>query len=427
MLPGHSASRVVRWWTACLARVRGSLKLRSVAYYAGSSLFCQCLRFAGVVISTRLFLPADFGAFAQAMLVMGLACILRDAGITNGLIACVDPDVRYARFHFQAVLASSIACASGVFVVARVWPGLVGEIVQSAGWLALLVILEGLSLTGTAMAQKRFRFRGLACVEMLAVGAWLAVLLLGNRAATGYWLLLQARLAEVGVRAVLVGALETWKHAGFTMERHILRYYARFARYGAPHALVENGVAQVDSLLLSAFSGVYELGLYERIQQFIRIPLSLSVNLIDKVALASYSRHQNEPASLRRLLRMFTAATFFASLAVVGILTLILPWFLRWSVGSDWAGRLGPLWWAAVPVMILRPTVWCLGGFFQGIGNIRSLFHFLLFGFAAVVAIGPVMVLPFGAKGMLLTQGVAHLLLLGYQFRLTRRWFGAQT
>ena len=426
MLPGHSASRVVRWWTACLARVRGSLKLRSVAYYAGSSLFCQCLRFAGVLVSTRLFMPADFGTFAQALLIMGLACLLRDVGITNGLVACAEPEPQYARFHFQTVLVTSVGCGTAVFVMARDCSWLADGIAQSAGWLALLVLLEGLTLTGTTMAQKRFRFRALAWVEVLSVGAWLAVLLLGDRKTPGYWLLLQARLAEVGLRAVLIGALETWRHAGFTMESQVLHYYARFARYGVPQALVENGINHVDGLLLSAFSGVYELGLYERIQQFTRIPLSLSVNLIDKVALASYSRHQGEPSSLRRLLRIFTISTFFAALSVVGILTLILPWFLGRAVGADWAARLSPLWWAATPAMVLRPVVWCLAALFQGVGNVRVLFHFLLFGLLSLLSSELALVPRFGAMGVLLAQGVAHVLLLGYQSLAIRRWLAAQ-
>ncbi len=241
----------------------------------------------------------------------------------------------------------------------------------------------------------------------------------------GLWLLLFARLTESGVRGLLVAILETWKHIGFVRERELTSYFLRFARYGAPQAVVENAVTQIDGWLLTTFSTVTQLGLYDRMQQFSRIPLSLSINLLDRVALVSFSQHQAEPVQLRRLLRWFAGLSLGGAIAAVIGLTLGLPWFLEHGLGHGWM-QLWPLWWAAIPMMVLRPTVWCLNIFMQGVGNARALFRFLLFGLIVLCVAGLVLVPKSGAAGMLLTQGLAHLLLLGYQLAVIRGWFASR-
>lgn len=384
------------------------------------------MRFIGMVIATRSLAPEDFGAFAQALLIMGLPCVLRDLGLSNALIAYSGQDRRYARFHFQAVLASSLLCAALVPVLARFWSGLASGVAGTTGCLAAIVVIEGLGLTGTVMAQKSFRFKELAGVEISASAGWLALIMFGVGRFPGLWLLVYGRLAEAMIRFLLIGIMETWKHAGFTRERALTHYFLRFARYGAPQAVVESAVSQIDVLLLTTFSTVSQLGVYDRMLQFNRVPLALSINLLDKVALVSFSQHQHEPAQLRRLVRWFAGLSLGAATVVVAGLTVVLPWLLEWMLGRAWMLRLWPLWWAAIPMMILRPTVWCLNIFMQGVGASSALFRSLLFGLTVSGIVGLILVPRYGVAGMLLTQGLAHLLLLAYQGTLIRRWFATR-
>ncbi|MES2569168.1 MAG: hypothetical protein V4710_03835, partial [Verrucomicrobiota bacterium] len=67
-----------KWRLLLQAQLQNSLKGRALAYYASSSLGCQFLRFVGIVVSTRLLQPEDFGFFAQTMLLLGVLCLLRD-------------------------------------------------------------------------------------------------------------------------------------------------------------------------------------------------------------------------------------------------------------------------------------------------------------------------------------------------------------
>ncbi len=381
------------------------------------------MRFTGVVVATRVLNPVDFGAFAQALLLMGVPCTLRDLGISNALIAYDGTDRSYPRFHFQIIVCSSLVCAGLIFATSSLWTKFSSDVLATAPWLALLVIIEGLGITGVIAAQKSFRFKALAGVEICAVAGSLAVIILGAGRVNGLSLLLGARFTESLIRTGSVGILETWKHVGLVRNLEILRYYAGFARYGAPQALVENAIAQLDSFLLSTFSTVYQLGLYDRILQFSRIPLSLSINLIDKVALVSFSQHQHETQRLQQLLRIFAGISLGAATVVVLVVTFALPAVVTQMLGEEWMHRLLPLWWAALPLMLLRPLSWCLSIFMQGVGNIPALFRFMVFGLCATALGGIAFVPAFGAIGMLTALAFAHILLVTYQLLVIRGWF----
>ncbi len=273
------------------------------------------------------------------------------------------------------------------------------------------------------MAQKKFKFRALAGIEMTAVASWLAVIVCAHRFFVGVELLLYARLVETAVRTLLVGVLETWKHVGFGGGSHVLSYFTKYAKHGVLQTATEGMIGQIDTFLLNNFGNIYQLGIFERIQQFIRIPLSLSINLLDKVAVVSFSQHQNERARLLRLLRTFLGLSIVSSTIVIVVVSFAFPWLLGWTVGHDWMTRLWPLWMAAIPIMVLRPVVWCINLFLVGVGNLRALSYLLTCLLIVLGGVGMVLVPSFGAAGMLITQAIGYLVLLGYQAVVVRRWF----
>ena len=412
----RSAAGLVR------SRLAGRTKVQASLFYASSSLVCQALRFAGVVISTRLIDKVQFGLFAQATLALTFAALLREIGQTNALLSYRGDDRRYALFNFQLNIALGLVAACALWIVLALVPGLPAELGRAAPFLALITLSEIATQTGLVMAQKEFRFGVLARVEIGALAAWLVTLISTVTRAEGFLSLIYAQLAEVLFRFAAVFAVSGRRYAGTARGADLRRYYfSEFARHLVPQNLLQTVAGRLDYILLSFFSTREQLGIYERMLQYIRIPWSLSINLIDRVLLVSYSREQNDPAALRKTLRKSTALVAVAVTAAVLLATLAVAFLLKFLVGADWAETILRHWWAALPFTLLTPFVWNLNILCQGTGRAVQLLRNTAFLLIASAIAGLVAAPTYGAFGMLLAQGAAYGILLVYQTRAIKQ------
>jgi O-antigen/teichoic acid export membrane protein len=113
-------------------------------------------------MTTRALLPNQFGLFAQATLVMGIAGLFREMGQTGALVAYRGEDVRYVFFNFQMNLLLGLTAAALTFA-SYLTPKLIPIELQSYTWiLAAIPLLESLTMTNSLMLQKQFRFKVLA-------------------------------------------------------------------------------------------------------------------------------------------------------------------------------------------------------------------------------------------------------------------------
>jgi PST family polysaccharide transporter len=397
-------------------RVAGRTKVQASLFYASSSLICQAMRFCGIVISTRLIDPLQFGYFAQASLALAFAGLVREIGQSTALLSYTGQDRRYAAYHFQLNAVLGLLAA---LLLWSVFPAItaIPQHARTAAWiLAALALVENLTQTGVIVAQKEFKFALLARVEIVAVAVWLGTLIGCMPRFDGFIVLLLAQLAEFLFRFTVITAASGWRCVGRATGGDLHAYYfGRFVRHLMPQTILQTVVGRLDYLLLTFLSSVTQLGIYERMLQFIRIPWSLSINLIDRVLLVSYSREQADTAALRQTLRKSTKLIAGAVAGATVVASLAFVFVLQPLVGSEWATTILHHWWIALPFTLLTPFVWNLNILFQGTGRAAQLLRNTVFLFVATGVAGIFLVPRFGATGMLGAQGCAYAALLWYQ------------
>jgi O-antigen/teichoic acid export membrane protein len=428
--PTDKAARLLRLFTikellisapAVLKRATGGTRKKALFYYASSSLACQALRFLGVVVTMRAIGPEQFGLFAQATLVMSLAGLCREAGQSGGLIAYQGTDLRYVYFNFQMNLLVGLFTSALVFACLLTPQLLPFDLRNSVGLIALIPLFESLTLTNTLMLQKRFRFKILGIAEIVSLLAWLATILLTLGRTRGFLVLLLAQLAESLCRCVLLFAAARFNFVGFSWGKDLTHYY--FSRFAKPNILLvvlQSLLMRLDFLLLTIFSSPRELGSYERLAQFTRIPISLTVNLCDKVLVNAYSQDQNDQPALRKLfgrsMLIMAGAVVLATIAVsIGLLI-----FLRPLIGPGWAAIIMQLWWFSLPVTLMSPLYANLTLFFSGLGMQAQLLRNAALHLSIVLVLGSLFAGPFGAAGLLVANSVSTGIVLGYQFLRAR-------
>jgi PST family polysaccharide transporter len=399
-----------------LRRLTDGTKKKALFYYASSSLICQALRFIGVLITTRLIAPEQFGLFAQAALLMSFAGLLREIGQTGALVAYQGTDQRYAYFNFQTNLL--LGCvASALTVSACLLLKIVPLELRSLAWvLAAIPLAESLTFTNVLMLQKRFRFRALGIIEIICLCVWLATVGLLVGRAPGLSVLLYAQLAEFTCRCLLLFAVARLEFIGFANGSDLRHYYFyQFARPVIPLVVINGLLGRVDYLLLSIFSTRMELGVYERLGQFSRIPMSLTINLCDKVLMHSYSHAQADRRTLTRMLRKSMLVMAAGVVVITALVTLFLLIFLPHLIGRQWSPIIMRLWWYGLPVILFTPILANISLFFSGLGAQTQLLKNTVLNLITDVVFGLLFVAGLGAAGMLIAKSISGLFALIYQ------------
>jgi O-antigen/teichoic acid export membrane protein len=401
-------------------RVRSGQKSKATLYYAGSSMVCQGLRFCGVVVSTARLRPDEFGIFATAMMLLGLASLVREFGQNSALLSWTGAQSGYARTHLSLSLWSSVGSMLIALVAALSIPAL-HDLRSFWPLLIFQIFFDALTSTPLIVAQKTFAFRELAIIEVSTISSWLLITVIAVWFYPSAVALLVAKVGETALRGIL---LFGWQYKAVTSGRptaETYRYYFKFAKLLAPKTWIETFGGNLDVLLLRIFTNNFEIGVFERTMQLLRVPLSLSVNLIDAVAGASYSREQSDPILVRRSFRKFALVILAGSL-FGALLVQIFLWLLAGlCFGASWKHSIQGIWVWAIPFAILRPFFWNYNLYFNATGQPARLLWSLSLATFLFMGLGLLAVPTLGVPGLFLALAGTNLVALLFQIHWARQ------
>jgi polysaccharide transporter, PST family len=404
---------------ATLGQVLSGTRTKAVIYYASSSLVCQAVRCLGILLTTRMIAPEQFGLFAEAALLMSVAGLFREIGQSGALVAYQGKDRRYIYFNFQ--LNAGLGLGAGALVFASLLiPRLIPDDLRGYIWLpAAILLLDSLTFTSSLMLQKHLRFKVLGIVEIFTLVVWLSTVCLTVGRFPGLLVLLSSAFAESLCRCFLLFIVTGRRFVGFASGKDLWQYYLyTFARPVIPLVMLQNVLTRSDFLLLTLLSTTRDLGTYERLGQFSRIPISLTVNLCDKVLMHSYSHFQNDRSALQRLVKKSMLLITLGVVVITAVVTVMLFILLKFLVGPDWAAMVKNLWWFGVPVLVLTPILSNITLFLSGLGMQGQLLRNTALNLLTDLMFGIPLVVAFGARGMLLAKSISAMVSLGYQARV---------
>jgi O-antigen/teichoic acid export membrane protein len=340
---------------------------RSAALLVGSALAGQVLTVAAAPALSRIYSPADIGAFSvytAAVAVLVTLVTLR----FEAAIPIAGDDATAANLLAAALLAvASITALAGLALAFAGPAGLRAthaEALRPYLWLLPLGLAAiGLYTTLAAWAVRVLAFGRLAwttvtqsCLQLaLQIGVGLAVagplgLVLGSvggNAGGGGNLLRLLRLRDrTAFRSV------SW--AGV---RAAARRYRRFALISSPSSTLSSASVLAAPILLAAFYGAHVAGWYALSQRVVGLP---AVTVGGAVANVFYGRAsqlgREEPAQLRRLFGRMAGRLALLGLIPFAALALVAPWLFAHAFGPEWreAGRYARL---LVPLFYIQFVV----------------------------------------------------------------------
>jgi O-antigen/teichoic acid export membrane protein len=300
---------------------------------------------ASMAVLSKLLLPADFGVFAIIQLPIGWLNLIADAGIGSAMIQAQNLTPIMERTGF--VLRLMLAAVLGLLLVLGV--GVVDLIFQlpaeSEHALRLLAFGPAISALGTVPSVKlsrTLRFERLALAEMgsLLAGQGAAIALAWYGA--GLWSLVAGSLITIATGSLLVNSLSPWRiRMGLVPEaaRMMLRFGVPFQAQGLIHLAKDQAIITLGGL---AFSNT-QVGYLTWAKDLARWPRS-PADYVARVAFPAFSRLQDDPAELSKLLQGALTIVCLVSFTAVALGIALGPLLVTQIFGTAWA--------PAVPVLI---------------------------------------------------------------------------
>lgn len=381
----------------------------------------QVLGLVVFVIVARLLEPEDFGLVALAAVFVAFAQVFVDQGLGDALVQ----RRQLTRSHIDtafwvAVVSGALLTVAGVL--------LAGPTSSLLGQPALQPILQVLSITflltafssvQMALLKRELAFRSLALRTLFAVAGGGVVGILMAFAGYGAWALVGQQLAQGTLSVVALWTVSPWRPGRQVSRAHFGELFS-FGANVVGSDLLTWASRNIDNLLIGAFRGATELGIYAVAYRILAAIGGLLVGMAKRVAFPSFSRLQHDPQRMARAyIRVNRTAGAIIVPGFIG-LALVATELTPVVFGTRWADS-GPV--AAVlflvgPVLAMQTFS---GSLLNAAGHPEVVLRFRLITTVANV-VGFVIAVPFGITAVAAAYVIRGYVLLPLYLAWVRRY-----
>jgi len=317
--------------------------VRSVAWNAAGDWGTQLFTWAMFLVVMRLLTPRDFGIVAVAGILMPYLSQLTGLGFARTVVALRDlTDDQLTQMNTLSVLSAMTLFLLGLaiakpfaafFKIPAVAPVF---IVCCSG----LIVGALAGVPGAVLAKEmRFRFLtllGVTCTMIAAIAtlmfAWLGF---------GYWALLIGSMISAITRTATILFVRPCRLAWPRLSS--MRKPLRFGWRISVALVAMNSYQRLDNLVAGRMLGATALGFYGNAWELANVPIEKVASLVTTVIPSYLSAVQDQPAALRRYLRVLTEMIALATFPATVGLSLVAAEFVPVVLGHKWDGMVGPL------------------------------------------------------------------------------------
>ncbi|KAA9159725.1 lipopolysaccharide biosynthesis protein [Microbacterium lushaniae] len=336
------------------------------------------IQLVGTVVLARLLSPADFGLVAMVMVIIGIAEVFRDFGLSLAALQAkqLSQGQRSNLFWINTaigLLLSAAAFGSSWLIAALYGDPRLAAIGQVA---SVVFLLNGASAQYRVSLARELRFGRLTAIEVTSAACGLSVAIAVAAGGGGYWAIVLQPVSTALLGLIALVALVRWSPSWYDRGAP-MRSLIRFGGYLTLATGITYASRNVDSFLVGLRYGATTLGLYDRAYQLVAYALGNLEGVATRVAQPVLSRLQEEPERFKRYLLAGQALLMQATLMAFGLTGSVVVALIPLVFGDEWA----PM----VPFLVAqlaagafasaaRGTYWC----FLASGRTKSQLQFTL-------------------------------------------------
>lgn len=327
---------------------------KSAVIWSGADIFLrQGLQFGISIALARLLSPDEFGTIALMSFFTGIAGTFIDGGFSSALIQRQDITHADESTVFWFNLAMGAMMAGALLAVA---PGIAEFYARPileplTAVMAANVFMSALGSIHATLLTKRLDFR-----TQMKAGVF-ATLFSGCVAVAmaiqgfGVWALAAQSLVATSVTCMFLWIFNPWRPSRTFSQKSVHRLF-RFGGYIMIAAFLEVFFSRIYTLLIGRFYGVRELGLYERADSIVHLPISALTGIFSRIALPIFSATAHDKDDLRHRVRLAVRVMMLINVpTMIGMVVVAEPLVLL---------LFGTQWLPTVPAL----QILCVGGIF---------------------------------------------------------------
>lgn len=303
-------------------------KSKSAYLWSGTEVVLrQGMQFFVTIALTRMLVPEDFGLIAMLYVLISLASIFIEAGLSSALIQRKDPkpEDESTVFLFNITMGALLAislCFAGPYLAEYSGKPMLKDLIY---WLSLNLFITSLGSIHNILLTKELKFKILMKIGVISsfISGGLAMLLawLGY----GVWSLVLQTLSSSIVTTGLLWKWHAWPFR-LVFSFSALRSLFKFGGYMLFSSILNTLYLQASVTLIWKLSSMNELGLYNRAESLQRQPVNILGNILNRVAFPVFSSTVHNTAELvggmRRVLKIMMIINIPAML---GMMVLAKP------------------------------------------------------------------------------------------------------
>ncbi len=313
--------------------------LTHITWTAMSQATRQALQFGIGIALARLLTPYDFGLIGLGAVFVGFASIFSGSGLSAAIVQKQDVSAEELDFAFWLNVATGCLLAALVCIAAPLIAGFYGEprLVRLTMLSATGFIIGSIGIVPTALLQKAFEFRQIACVDIVATLLAGAIAIVMARMGFGVYSLVLQGLASQLLTSVPRWFLVDWRPS-FRWSpgagRRMMSFSANVLGFDALNYWVRNS----DNLLVGKACGASELGLYSRAYNLMLLPVTQVQSVLFAVMFTTMSALQHDRNRVRELYLNACQAVALVMFPVMTGLIVVADDLVLVIWGPQWLG-----------------------------------------------------------------------------------------
>lgn len=295
----------------------------------------QVLAFGFSVVIARILSPGDFGLVAMIGFFIAFSRVLIDSGFSMTLIREKE-DGRLYDTVFWTNLALAVSIALLLFLsagwISRFYdePRLVELVQISSG----LLIVDSLSIVQRSRLRKRLQFGKLAIIENVSLVAGYSVCLVLAWQGAGYWSLVGQQIVVTFSDFCLFFAMGFRPRLRFNYS--LLKPTLPFSFGLLGNKAANNFLDNIDIVMVGKIGGTDLLGLYNRGNGLMQIPIRGSTFIFARVLYSGFASMQEDKAATLHLFSRLTALYAFLMPPIMFFLSLNAEAIVTVLYGEKW-------------------------------------------------------------------------------------------
>ena len=317
--------------------------LRGTFWILNSNVLNRVLTVARGVILARFLVPADFGMFNLANVVIGSVVMLGDLGGATFIVYHSENVDAYFPTAFWINLCTATILGSGVAATSPLVARFYGrpQLVPILCVLAVALWLQAATCVHRNLLRRDLRFRTLALVDSVgALAMFVSAVILAWRG-FGVWSFVLSTVATNAFSLILLlrvfPRLPAWEFS-----RDAIRAMLPFSGWYVGYAVVWQIMFNVDNLMVGKLLGMEALGIYSVAYSYATMPVTFISSTLATVVFAELPRLYKVPDQFWSTFRQASVLLSGLVCPIAAALFASAPDLIPLLFGPRWTGAVFP-------------------------------------------------------------------------------------